>query len=124
MGATTGSQRDGLLMAYTVFVGAQVTPLDVVKCNMQIDPHKYPSISKGFGITISEQGYSGLIRGWFPTLIGYSIQGAGKFGLYEYFKKCAQFLHPLSFRSLRTSNDADAHHWPNAYCIREVWPLL
>jgi len=110
MGATTGSQRDGLLMAYTVFVGAQVTPLDVVKCNMQIDPHKYPSISKGFGITISEQGYSGLIRGWFPTLIGYSIQGAGKFGLYEYFKKCAQSLRPLSRRSLCMSSRADAHH--------------
>jgi hypothetical protein len=29
----------------------------------------------------------GLFRGWFPTLIGYSAQGAGKFGLYEYFKK-------------------------------------
>ena len=86
--------RDGLLMAYTGSDGAQVTPLDVVKCNMQIDPHKYPSISKGFGITVREQGYAGLIRGWFPTLIGYSIQGAGKFGLYEYFKKCAQPIHP------------------------------
>lgn len=29
----------------------------------------------------------GLFRGWFPTLLGYSAQGAGKFGLYEYFKK-------------------------------------
>ena len=60
----------------------------MVKCNMQTDPKKFPSISKGFGITVREQGYSGLVRGWVPTLLGYSVQGAGKFGLYEYFKKC------------------------------------
>ncbi len=64
-----------------------VTPLDVVKCNMQIDPTKYKSIGSGFSITVKESGFGGLVRGWFPTLIGYSIQGAGKFGLYEYFKK-------------------------------------
>jgi solute carrier family 25 (mitochondrial phosphate transporter), member 3 len=27
-----------------------------------------------------------LYRGWAPTLVGYSLQGATKFGLYEYFK--------------------------------------
>jgi solute carrier family 25 phosphate transporter 3 len=64
-----------------------VTPLDVVKCNMQTDPSKYPSIASGFGITVKEQGLSGLVRGWAPTLIGYSFQGACKFGLYEFFKK-------------------------------------
>lgn len=73
---------------------AQVTPLDVVKCNMQTDPVRYPSISKGFGITVKEQGLAGLVRGWSPTLIGYSVQGAGKFGLYEYFKKCAADPRP------------------------------
>jgi Mitochondrial carrier protein len=64
-----------------------VTPLDVVKCNMQTDPTKYTSIGRGFGIAVKEQGLGGLVRGWLPTLFGYSIQGAGKFGLYEYFKK-------------------------------------
>lgn len=64
-----------------------VTPLDVVKCNMQIDPQKYKSIASGFSITAKEGGLGGLVKGWVPTLIGYSIQGAGKFGLYEYFKK-------------------------------------
>eukprot|EP00884_Botryococcus_braunii_P004118 jgi/Botrbrau1/13707/Bobra.250_2s0005.1 len=64
-----------------------VTPLDVVKCNMQTNPGKFPSISKGFGITMKEGGLAGLVRGWFPTLVGYSVQGAGKFGLYEYFQK-------------------------------------
>ncbi len=55
---------------------------------MQIDPVKYKSISEGFKLTVREAGTAGLFRGWFPTLLGYSVQGAGKFGLYEYFKKC------------------------------------
>ncbi|CAH2072798.1 unnamed protein product [Thlaspi arvense] len=64
-----------------------VTPLDLVKCNMQIDPAKYKSISSGFGILLKEQGVKGFFRGWVPTLLGYSAQGACKFGFYEYFKK-------------------------------------
>ena len=64
-----------------------VTPMDVVKCNMQIDNKKYKSIGAGFSITAKEGGAAGLIRGWGPTFVGYSIQGAGKFGLYEFFKK-------------------------------------
>lgn len=65
-----------------------VTPLDVVKCNIQIDPLKYKNISTGFGMVVKEQGMLGLFKGWAPTLVGYSAQGAFKFGLYEYFKKC------------------------------------
>lgn len=56
---------------------------------MQTDPTKYKSIGTGFGVTIREGGVLGLVRGWGPTLVGYSVQGAGKFGLYEFFKKCA-----------------------------------
>ena len=54
---------------------------------LQTNPGKYKSIATGFGITYSEGGLKGLVRGWAPTLAGYSIQGAGKFGLYEYFKQ-------------------------------------
>ncbi|KAJ0692705.1 putative mitochondrial phosphate carrier protein Pic2/Mir1 [Helianthus annuus] len=73
-----------------------VTPLDLVKCNMQfllvilcchIDPVKYKSISSGFGVLLKEQGVRGFFRGWVPTLLGYSAQGACKFGFYEFFKK-------------------------------------
>ncbi|KAE8705066.1 Mitochondrial phosphate carrier protein 3 [Hibiscus syriacus] len=59
-----------------------VTPLDLVKCNMQIDPAKYKSISSGFGVLLKEQGLRGFFRGWVPTLLGYSAQGACKFGFY------------------------------------------
>lgn len=64
-----------------------VTPLDLVKCNMQIDPAKYKNISSGFGVLLKEQGVRGFFRGWAPTLIGYSAQGACKYGFYEFFKK-------------------------------------
>ncbi|MCO5582799.1 hypothetical protein L7F22_036698 [Adiantum nelumboides] len=64
-----------------------VTPLDLVKCNMQIDPMKYKSIASGFNILWKEQGFRGLFKGWVPTMIGYSAQGACKFGFYEFFKK-------------------------------------
>ena len=41
---------------------------------------------KGFGVTLKEGGAFALTTGWAPTFIGYSIQGLGKFGLYEVFK--------------------------------------
>ncbi|TYI72355.1 hypothetical protein E1A91_D07G056000v1 [Gossypium mustelinum] len=64
-----------------------VTPLDIVKCNMQIDPTKYKNITSGFGVLVKEQGAKGLFKGWAPTLVGYSAQGAFKYGFYEFFKK-------------------------------------
>lgn len=54
---------------------------------VQIDPVRYKSTGSTFGILLKEQGVKGLFRGWAPTLIGYSAQGAFKYGLYEYFKK-------------------------------------
>ncbi|KAM2903259.1 hypothetical protein COP2_003091 [Malus domestica] len=64
-----------------------VTPLDLVKCNMLIDPAKYKSIASNFGVLLKEQRDKGFFRGWVPTLLGYSAQGACKFGFYELFKK-------------------------------------
>merc|ERR1712070_439331 len=58
-----------------------VTPLDVVKCNMQTDPKKYTGIFQGFGTVLKEQGFASLVRGWVPTLFGYSAQGYG--GLFK-----------------------------------------
>ena len=54
---------------------------------VQTNPTKYRSIGTGFSTIVREQGLPGLFRGWLPTLLGYSAQGAFKFGLYEYFKK-------------------------------------
>eukprot|EP00388_Colpodella_angusta_P032919 GDKK01028138.1.p1 GENE.GDKK01028138.1~~GDKK01028138.1.p1 ORF type:complete len:320 (+),score=71.26 GDKK01028138.1:36-962(+) len=65
-----------------------VCPLDVVKCNMQVNPQKFTGLVPGLKVLISEEGYgaAGCFKGWLPTLLGYSAQGAFKFGLYEIFK--------------------------------------
>lgn len=63
-----------------------VVPLDLVKCRIQVDGAKYKNIGTGFKVSVAEEGMRGLAKGWAPTLIGYSIQGLGKFGFYEAFK--------------------------------------
>lgn len=69
-----------------------VTPLDLVKCNAQANPKEFPSTLAGISKIYKGQavghgsGITGLMKGWGPTLAGYSVQGLFKFGLYEYFK--------------------------------------
>jgi solute carrier family 25 phosphate transporter 3 len=53
---------------------------------MQVDPAKYKSLIPSIQTIMAEEGAGGLLKGWFPTLIGYSAQGMFKFGLYEFFK--------------------------------------
>lgn len=63
-----------------------VTPLDVAKCNMQVDPTKYKNLGQTIKTIAAEEGAGALMKGWVPTLVGYSMQGMFKFGLYEVFK--------------------------------------
>lgn len=63
-----------------------VVPLDLVKCRLQVDPVKYKSVFHGFNVTVKEEGFRALAKGWAPTFFGYSAQGLCKFGFYEYFK--------------------------------------
>jgi len=79
-----------------------VTPLDLVKCNAQTNKADFPSVFKGFANIYSGRlanlgfgsGVTGLLKGWGPTFVGYSVQGLGKFGFYELFKH--EFAHPFS----------------------------
>ncbi|OQS00805.1 Mitochondrial Carrier (MC) Family [Achlya hypogyna] len=63
-----------------------LTPLDVVKCNLQVFPSKYTGLVQGFRLVAAEEGLVGLYKGWAPTALGYSAQGFCKYGLYEVFK--------------------------------------
>lgn len=63
-----------------------VVPLDVAKCKMQVFPTKYTGLKSGVRTIMAEEGAGGLVLGWAPTFIGYSLQGLFKFGLYEVFK--------------------------------------
>ncbi|KAI8069918.1 mitochondrial carrier domain-containing protein [Gongronella butleri] len=65
---------------------AMVTPLDLVKCRNQVKPGLYKSVFNGWSTIIKAEGFRGIWLGVAPTLIGYSMQGAGKYGFYEYFK--------------------------------------
>lgn len=65
---------------------AVITPLDLIKCRKQIDPTIYKSLGQGISTIKAQHGVSGLYLGWQPTLLGYSMQGFGKFGFYEIFK--------------------------------------
>jgi len=65
---------------------AAITPLDVTKCNMQVNPGKYKGLVSGLKTIIADEGATAVWKGWLPTLAGYSIQGALKYGLYEVFK--------------------------------------
>jgi len=63
-----------------------VTPLDLVKCRLQVNKEKYKSLGNGFKVTVADAGARGLVLGWAPTAIGYTAQGICKFGFYEFFK--------------------------------------
>ncbi|XP_068646880.1 mitochondrial phosphate carrier protein 1, mitochondrial [Aristolochia californica] len=75
----------GMLSAGTTHLA--ITPLDVLKVNMQVNPTKYNGIFSGLKVLVTEHGPSALWRGWGGKFFGYGVQGGCKFGLYEYFKK-------------------------------------
>ena len=63
-----------------------LTPVDVVKTRMQLDPSKYTGMVSGFNKVIAEEGAGALLTGLGPTAFGYFVQGWFKFGGVEYFK--------------------------------------
>lgn len=63
-----------------------LTPLDLVKCRRQVDASLYKSNVQGWKTILKTPGDS-IFTGFGATFIGYSLQGAGKYGFYEYFKK-------------------------------------
>jgi solute carrier family 25 phosphate transporter 3 len=63
------------------------TPIDVVKTKMQAQPDVY---NKGMAAAtmsiLKTDGPSALLGGLGPTVVGYGIEGAMKFGIYEVLK--------------------------------------
>jgi len=79
-----------------------MTPLDLVKCNAQVNKEMFPNTFTGFrniwsGKAASlgfDSGFKGIVKGWGPTFVGYSAQGLCKFGFYELFKH--EYKRPFS----------------------------
>ncbi|RMZ85510.1 hypothetical protein DV737_g705, partial [Chaetothyriales sp. CBS 132003] len=82
--ATTGSVKlDGVLQQ-----GADSKPKKFVKTRIQLDPIKYNKGMIGtFRQVVREEGAGALLTGFGPTAAGYFLQGAFKFGGYEFFKQ-------------------------------------
>lgn len=66
---------------------AAVTPLDLVKCRRQVNASLYKGNFQAWKTIIAQEGLGGIFTGFGATLVGYSFQGAGKYGFYELFKK-------------------------------------
>ncbi|KAG0165216.1 Cu/Pi carrier [Apophysomyces sp. BC1015] len=81
-----------------------VTPLDLVKCRRQVKPDIYKGVIDGWRTIYKAEGLAGIFTGAGPTAIGYSFQGAGKYGLYEFFK-----YHYSNLASKRGEDKARAY---------------
>ncbi|ODN83150.1 hypothetical protein L202_01348 [Cryptococcus amylolentus CBS 6039] len=65
-----------------------MTPIDVVKTRIQIDPAlKGFSLLKGGRQIVAAEGAKGLLTGFSATAVGYLFQGGAKFAGYEAAKK-------------------------------------
>jgi len=65
-----------------------LTPVDVVKTRIQLEPTIYnKGMIGGFRQVIQTEGAGALLTGVGPTFAGYFLQGAFKFGGYEFFKQ-------------------------------------
>ncbi|EPQ54473.1 mitochondrial carrier [Gloeophyllum trabeum ATCC 11539] len=70
----------------TVTHGA-MTPIDVVKTRIQVDPALTgSSLIKGTRSIVANEGPSALLTGFGPTAVGYLVQGGAKFAGYEFWK--------------------------------------
>lgn len=78
-----GALSGGICCAVT---HGALTPVDVVKTRMQLEPAKYPGMIGGFRTVIAEEGAGALLTGFGPTVFGYFVQGWFKFGGVEFFK--------------------------------------
>jgi solute carrier family 25 phosphate transporter 3 len=81
------------------------TPAHSVKTRIQLDPATYNrGMIGGFRQVIANEGAGALLTGFGPTFTGYFIQGAFKFGGYEFFKKqSVNFLGLDKAREYRTA---------------------
>lgn len=66
---------------------SSVLPLDLVKCRLQVNDKLYSSTYSGIKTIIKTEGLHKIFTGFAPTFIGYGLQGAFKYGGYEFFKK-------------------------------------
>jgi solute carrier family 25 phosphate transporter 3 len=82
-----------------------LTPVDVVKTRIQLDPATYNrGLIGGFRQVVQNEGAGALLTGAGPTFAGYFLQGAFKFGGYEFFKQ--QWINQLGLETASNNRTA------------------
>ncbi|KAF8419604.1 mitochondrial carrier domain-containing protein [Terfezia claveryi] len=82
-----------------------LTPVDVVKTRIQLEPQVYnKGMIGGFRQVIQNEGAGALLTGFGPTVAGYLLQGAFKFGGYELFKQ--QSINILGYETASQNRTA------------------
>jgi solute carrier family 25 phosphate transporter 3 len=82
-----------------------LTPVDVVKTRIQLDPVTYNrGLIGGIRQVIANEGAGALLTGFGPTAAGYFLQGAFKFGGYEFFKQ--QSINYLGYETASNNRTA------------------
>jgi len=76
----------GLCASYSHTI---LVPIDVVKTRLQVTSGEYTGMLDAIRKISQREGYSALTLGLAPTTLGYILQGACKFGFFEYFKSAA-----------------------------------
>jgi solute carrier family 25 phosphate transporter 3 len=84
-----------------------------VKTRIQLDPVTYNrGMIGGFRQVIANEGAGALLTGFGPTAAGYFLQGAFKFGGYEFFKQ--QCINQLGYET--ASNNRTAVYLASSAC--------
>lgn len=82
-----------------------LTPVDVVKTRIQLEPTVYNrGMITAFRQVVQNEGAGALLTGAGPTFAGYFLQGAFKFGGYEFFKK--QWIDYLGYETASKNRTA------------------
>lgn len=64
-----------------------LTPIDVIKTNMQTKPEKYPNPLEALRVVSKENGITGFFTGWIPTFVGFFITGGISYTAIEFFRR-------------------------------------
>lgn len=86
------------------------TPIDVIKTKMQADPKEYDKgILDAASKIVKADGPGVLLGGLGPTVVGYGVEGAAKFGIYEILKPVfSKYIQEKSLAFLMASITAGA----------------
>eukprot|EP01114_Cavostelium_apophysatum_P005257 TRINITY_DN1603_c0_g1_i2.p1 TRINITY_DN1603_c0_g1~~TRINITY_DN1603_c0_g1_i2.p1 ORF type:complete len:317 (+),score=70.55 TRINITY_DN1603_c0_g1_i2:163-1113(+) len=81
---------------------AALTPVDFIKTRIQLEPNKYnKGMVDAIRQVIRNEGAGALLTGFGPTAAGYFVQGALKFGGYEFWK--STFVNTLGFETAKNN---------------------